>query len=266
MCDRTVWLRLLNQTAEFSEEKLEELFNFVLDKRRAITQIRRAELMPEVVRVAANKFPSSHPHDRRGSPPKIIWTVEGWGTSETLEANNLERLKDVATAVRINFTILEVQELDIRSRIGINNLKMIADHVKQQGVKLASFEMYETRCHLAAFNETFLSLCKMSIRWKVQRLTVQTMTMSGYGWLKLDDLAGGSLDNGHIGHLAVCKTGEQVNLNALKRVWEIADEMLYIHDWLAGDRIQGPGGRGEEREAVWQRVIDFFFLHDNNDD
>ena len=257
MCDRTVWLRLLNQTAEFSEEKLEELFKFVRENRRA-------ELMPEVVRVAASKFPSSHPHDRRGSPPKIIWTVEGWGTSETLEANNLKMLKDVATAVRINFTILEVQEMD--SWIAVNNLKMITDHVKQQGIKLASFEMYETRCHLAAFNETFLSLCKMSIRWKVQRLTAQTMTMSGYGWLKLDDLVGGSLDNGHIGHLAVCKTGEQVNLNALKRVWEIADEMLYIHDWLAGDRIQGPGGRGEEREAVWQRVIDFFFLHDNNDD
>ena len=90
MCDRTVWLRLLNQTAEFSEEKLEELFKFVRENRRA-------ELMPEVVRVAASKFPSSHPHDRRGSPPKIIWTVEGWGTSETLEANNLERLKDVAS-------------------------------------------------------------------------------------------------------------------------------------------------------------------------
>ena len=130
MCDRTVWLRLLNQTAEFSEEKLEELFKFVRENRRA-------ELMPEVVRVAASKFPSSHPQDRRGSPPKIIWTVEGWGTSETLEANNLKMLKDVATAVRINFTILEVQEMDIRNGIVVNNLKMIADHVKQQGIKLA---------------------------------------------------------------------------------------------------------------------------------
>ena len=183
MCDRTVWLRLLNQTAEFSEEKLEELFKFVRENRRA-------ELMPEVVRVAANKFPSSHPHDRRGSPPKIIWTVEGWGTSETLEANNLERLKDVATAVRINLTILEVQEMDSWNRIAVNNLKMITDHVKQQDIKLASFEMGAIGYNHPAHNETFLPLCKMSISWKVQSLTVQTM--SRYGWLKLDDLAGGS--------------------------------------------------------------------------
>ena len=86
-----------------------------------------------------------------------------------------------------------------------------------------------------------------------------------------------ALDNGHIGRLQVFKIldpdsgPEQVNLNALERVWEMADEMS-IRDWLAtGDWIQVTGGRGEDREAAWQRVIDFFLQGDddadsNNDD
>ena len=107
MCDHKVWLHLLKQTAEFSKEKLEELVDFVPEKRRP-------ELMPEVLRAAASKLPSSDP---RSSPIKIIWTVQDWGAPETLDmmgghlgacSNNLKELQTVAKAVRINFTILEV--------------------------------------------------------------------------------------------------------------------------------------------------------------
>ena len=76
MCDHVVWLHLLKQTVEFSKEKLEVLVNFVPENRRS-------ELMPEVVRAAARKFPSSDPG--RGSPVKIIWTVQGFDAPETMD-------------------------------------------------------------------------------------------------------------------------------------------------------------------------------------
>ena len=108
MCDRVVWLHLLKQTVEFSKEKLKQLFNFVPESRRP-------ELMPELLRAAASKFPSSDPRIH-GSPVKIIWTVQGSGALETMDmkdsndvGTNLKELSSVAKAVRINFTILEVQ-------------------------------------------------------------------------------------------------------------------------------------------------------------
>ena len=114
MCDRVVWLHLLKQIEEFPKEKLQELVNFVRENRRS-------ELMPEVLRAAASKFPSSDP--RRGSLLKIIWTVQGWGAPKTMDMegyvaghknfySNVEELKNVAKTVGVNFTILEVQGLD----------------------------------------------------------------------------------------------------------------------------------------------------------
>ena len=79
VCDRVVWLHLLKQTAEFSKEKLEELVKFVPKKGRG-----RSELMAEVLRTAASKFPPSYEYDpeyeegpRPLCPAKILWTVEG---------------------------------------------------------------------------------------------------------------------------------------------------------------------------------------------
>ena len=113
MCDGLVWLHLLKQTTEFSNETLEGLVGFVPKNRRSV-------LMPEVLRAAASKFPSSDP--RRGSLLKIIWTVQGWGAPKTMDMegyvaghknfySNVEELKNVAKTVGVNFTILEVQGL-----------------------------------------------------------------------------------------------------------------------------------------------------------
>ena len=46
-----VWLHLLKQTTEFSKKTLEGLVDFVPENRRS-------ELMPEVLRTAARRFPS----------------------------------------------------------------------------------------------------------------------------------------------------------------------------------------------------------------
>ena len=79
--------------------------------------------------------------------------------------------------------------------------------------------------------------------------------------LKLNDMAGSSLDNGHINILAIHMRGRvQVTLNALKRVWEIADQMHIFNQNVLD--LEVGGGRGEDREAAWQLVLNF--LHGNN--
>ena len=279
VCDHMVWLHLLKQTVEFSKEKLEVLVNFVPENRRS-------ELMPEVVRAAARKFPSSDPG--RGSPVKIIWTVQGFDAPETMDMegymegytegvmepdtveymedfpysprvnnfySNVEKLKDVAKAVRIDFTILEVQGLESSFLTTWNNLKMIVDHVEQQDEKLANFEMIGIGFS-PFLDEVFFSLQRLSKKWKVKEVGVDVDD--------LEDLAASSLDNGHIVSLSFnWYWGEPVNLNALQRVWEISDEMEINGTY----EVFLKGGRGEDCKEAWQSVIDFFLrVNGNNND
>ena len=201
-----------------------------------------------------------HPFPEVGegkNPIKIIWTLQGWAAPETLlycdyNNNNLEEFTDVAKAVRTTPTILEVQGLS--SLVSLKNLKRITDLVEQQGEKLASCEW--TGLDLYVNTDEFFVLQRMSMKWKASRLKVSV----GGGWnRKLAEFAGSSLDNGHIGSLVVTWYQEQgaVNLTALKRVWEIADEMR-IHKNRFDLLLNVGGGRGEDRDEAWQLVLNLF--------
>ena len=284
MCDGLVWLHLLKQTTEFSKKTLEGLVDFVPENRRS-------ELMPEVLRTAARRFPSFEAlrasqaplsaSVRRGpclltgqNPAKIIWTLKGWSAAETFSMegniddvkeyytyngyykykghyfNNLKEFTDVAKAVRIAPTILEVQGYTTGA-----NLKRITDLVEQQGEKLASCEWTDLCTSFG--KEVFFALQRMSMKWKVKMAKVSAGI--GGNYIELAALAGSSLDNGHIGSLVVIWNEEQVNfLPALKRVWEIADEMhIRRHHW-AQDQLEVGGGRGEDSEEAWLLVLNFF--------
>ena len=176
----------------------------------------------------------------------------------------MKELKNVAKAVGINFSILEVQGFDSPLhftacfRTTCNNFKMIADHVEQQDEKLANFEVIAMGMN-QTLNETFFLLQRMSMKWKVQEVEVIVGSLPNRPLIKLDHLAGSSLlDKGHIGILYVDWYREPVSLNALKRVWEISDEM-YINE-----KVKLKGGRGEDGEAAWQHVIDYFLRVDGN--
>ena len=151
-------------------------------------------------------------------------------------------------AVRIAPTILEVQGYTTGA-----NLKRITDLVEQQGEKLASCEWTDL-C-----KEVFFALQRMSMKWKVQEVEVIVGSRPNRPLIKLDHLAGSSLlDKGHIGILYVDWYREPVSLNALKRVWEISDEM-YINE-----KVKLKGGRGEDREAAWQHVTDYLLRINGN--
>merc|ERR1712025_893931 len=101
----------------------------------------------------------------------------------------------------------------------------------------------------------------MSMKWKVERCSV-SMSCIGNGGLNVANLAGSSLHNGHIGCLDVKGWSwmlEEGNPEVLKRVWEIADEMVIFNEML-----KVGGGKGEDREKSWQRVLDFFSNNDSD--
>ena len=56
---------------------------------------------------------------------------------------------------------------------------------------------------------------------------------------------------------------------SLKRVWQIADEMLIFHGFPRNQEpvqlLKVRGGRGEDPEAGWKTVLNFF-LHGNNNE
>ena len=276
VCDHMVWVHLLKQITEFPKERLEELFNFV-------PEVQRSELMPEVLRAAASKLPSYRPPlQRNPNPMKIVWTLQGRGALETLDIKGSDgyvdhyykELKNVAKAVRTSFIILEVHW----SPALWEDLKMIANHVKVQGQKLGKFELSKIGWRHGPHphpphpisNKTFFSLCTMSMNWKVHEVEVG---VASDFLLKLDLLAGSSLENGHIGRLTVFKEKERVDLTALKRVWQISDELLICKGFPYRQEpyprpvqlVKVGGGRGEDQEAVWQTVLDFFLRGNNND-
>ena len=252
MCDRKVWVHLLNQTEKFPLKKLKELVNFVPEKSRL-------DLMPEVLKAAASKFPSSE----RENPAKIIWTVRGCpGAPQTMDMkpNNVEKLQIVAKTVGVSFNILKVESFSFSP----GYFAVIANYVELQGEKLENFEgdQIDTK-------EDFFLLQRMSMRWKLKCVRVDLGGWVATARLKLNDLAGSSLDNVHINMLAVHMKGRvQVSLNALKRVWEIADQMRILNYSIFNYSLQPVldlevgGGRGEDREAAWQLVLNF--LHGNN--
>ena len=165
--------------------------------------------------------------------------------------NNLKEFTDVAKAVRTTPTILEVQGLPgVTAR---DNLKRITNLVEQQGEKLASCEWTNVDPYFS--KEAFFPLQRMSMKWKANRVEV----MVGISGNHLADLAGSSLVNGHIGSLVVNYFVGQVDLTALKRVWEIADEMHICRFHLLYEVLNVGGGRGEDREEAWQLVLNFFF-------
>ena len=270
-----VWFHLIKQIGQFPKERLEELVHFV-------PEARRSELMPEVLRSAASKFPAFHPLAAQRTP-KLTWTVPGCGAPETSGIQGSDgyvnhfykKLKNVAKLLGINFTIVEVNW----SPTEWTSLKIIAKHVKQQGKKLASFEMNKIGAHRPPWgphpyrphpisNKTFFSLSMMSMNWKVNVVEVGVDCMFMF---KLDHLADSSLENGHIGRLEIYKEKEEVDLTVLKRVWQITDEMLIYNGYpsrgypIPVQMLKVRGGKGEDPEAVWQTVLNFF-LHGNNNE
>ena len=136
VCDQEVWRHLL-RGVDFTEERLEELRLFGLG---LFGIDRTLEMMPEVVKEAAQRFalPSPIP----GWVKVTISIQKTWGIPKALELDGrgLEELTKVAEAVGASFTITEVQAFRGLNFLVLPILRLIAAHLAQQEEILTKLE------------------------------------------------------------------------------------------------------------------------------
>ena len=176
VCDREVWVPLLQGIDNFSKEKVEELARLGSNG--------SPEMKAEVVKAAASKMkPSDHRY-----MINIKVSVKGWGdTPDTVEVDgeamkepNMEvgtgnlTLSWVASTVGASFTI---QELHCSRSISDVKTKLIlsrcAEHVKRQGAKMEHLELVglPRKCTPTGTRKTlFFDLLKLSKKWKIMYL------------------------------------------------------------------------------------------------
>ena len=248
VCDPKVWVHLLNGTAAFPSEKIEELVNLAGKKRNL-------KMMVELLASAAKKF--SGPMKSDNPQMEIVWAVRGsWSlVSTNLELqsnryNNVEEFFNVAKAVGVinDLRILRVKCYEPDFAVCRPTLKMVLNHVEQQGRKLSYLRLPSVDLCSRPVKELFLPLLRVTKKWWVRWLDL--------GWdLVCDDIVNMPLDGGHIRHLYVFKRRKQLNLDLLRRVWTIATQMRFrgpnVHHFIEVRGGQGPN----QGEGAWQNVV-----------
>ena len=149
--------------------------------------------------------------------------------------HNLEELTGVAQTVGAKFILEEVEcfwPIDRIWRI----LQKIISHVEDQKVMLAYTEL----SHVWKISPCELLLLGVTKRWKIGNF---------YG-RSLADFPTDILAVGQIERLDII--GKEVdNLDALKRIWEISANVTIYDGTTIG------GGRGENPDAEWHKVLSF---------
>ena len=221
VCDREVWVCLLQGIDSFSKEKVEELARFGSNG--------SPEVKAEVVKAAGRKM---KPSDRMYRI-SIRVSVTGWGgATDTFEVDG-DALRElttrgahltltkVASMVGSSFTIQEVHCSKSISNVSAELiLARCAEHVKQQADKMDYLELTSLPRGCApngARKELFFTLLKLSRSWEIKHLD----------WFPHGSyLAGLSGDTnigaGNILLLTMDRGLQSVKLNDLKKLWSIS--------------------------------------------
>ena len=265
VCDREVWVRLLEGIDNFSKEKVEELARFGSCNGSM-------EMKAEVVKAAASKMKVSD--NRYRVDVKV--SVKGWGdTPDTFEVDgdsigeatdeyaflwedkseNLALAK-VASTVGASFTIEEVHCNKSISNEELT-LSRCLKHVKQQGAKMEHLELVGLPRKSPPFGvrkKLFFNLLKQSKKWKIMYLdwfphgsylaglsgdtnisTGQFIKSIPFKLLSSTVISQGirewaeTISAGNIRSLFMDKGLESVSLKALKKLWRISDQVNILH-------------------------------------
>ena len=235
--DRKVWVLLLRRIDNFSKEKVEELARFGSNG--------SPEMKAEVVKAAASKM---KPSDNRYRVDVKV-SVKGWGdTPDTFEVDGDSigeavqelTLTRIASIVGASFTIEEV-----RCNKSISNaettLSRCGKHVEQQeDDKMEYLELVglPRGCRpYGSKKKLFLELLRLSKNWKIQYLDwfphgSFLVGLSGDANIRTAwYISGGiqewaqTISNGNITSLFMYKGLEAVNLEDLKKLWMISDQV-----------------------------------------
>ena len=265
VCDREIWRHLLKKAEVFNKDMLGELKAFKGTKGGP-------EMMPEVVIEAARRILFSPlpltgpiPSPREGGDwnqekrVRVQVTIEGgWGNSDTFDVDgkHLEELIGVAQEVGVGITLKEVEESPpvvepVVVPVGLNEdmgdiLRVIVAHLQQQQEKLEKLKLFQFVFPLLQFSK----------RWEIYALALPQ---------DLDDfwptLANISTSDGHICKLMAPPLTwlplRAVELNTLRRLWEISDEMTAFHTGTINVQVFSGGRESHlDLDAEWQRILE----------
>ena len=258
LCDRVVWRHLL-KGVNFTKEMMEEL--------RVLGQglfgiSGSPEMMPEVVKEAAQRFPVKY-QDFLGNI-KIVIAIQSWGEPETFEVdgNKLEELTRVADAVGAKFVIKSLEESEIGGLVFEKPFFTLIDaHIAQQEEGLLD-KLELDKVSLPGgwmdFRKFFFNLQRASREWSVQELIV-------YKRMDFATLArySGSLHTVNTLHFRAHYKLEARWQDDVKRVWRKCNK--FVFRIISGpinhtpDDVEFLGGKEGGGDAEWQRILQLVF-------
>ena len=257
VCDREVWSHLVKGLDLTKKEQLVELWLFGLG---LFGVSGSPEMMPEVLKGAVKRFPVFEGVFKQLLVNVTVTiAIQSWGAPDTfdLDGDNLEKLIRVSETLGAEFTITEVHDSETHVAGGLlanqSTFRLIAAHIAQQKERLSKLELTKVNLSLPPMHKLFFDLLGASNEWSVQNLIL-------YKRKDFETLARNSA-NGSIStlHLRVhFRLPPQARLqDDVKRVWRITDKVLFR--LLYAPDIEIGGGKGEDTEAEWQRMLEVVF-------
>ena len=250
MGDREVWVAHLQGIAQFSKQVVEKLARFGANG--------SPEMMGEVLKAAATRLQISGETALR-----IKVSVQGWGDPVTvnLAGQNLEILTSVARVVGAELIVEEViQKCPIQTRVEFLNIgvevdkivQIIVSHMENQKERLVYTEFNQVYLGTTTADDLFLPLLKVSKMWKVGMLVA--VFAPSLARFPTDVVAAGQIGKMHI----MGQKLEVDNLDALRRFWEVTAKLIIHHGGVLTTTVGG--GKGENPDADWQRVLDIHLV------
>ena len=174
---------------------------------------------------------------------------------------NFEDLTVVARGVGAKLTVEEVilkcswpSGVLTRDKI----VQGIVSHLENQKEQLVYTEFIQVYLGTPAAYDLFFPLLKVSKKWKVGMLVA--VFAPSLARFPTDVVAAGQIGKMHI----MGQKLEMDNLDALRRFWEVTAKLIIHHGGVLTTTVGG--GKGENPDADWQRVLDFLLMPSEDED
>ena len=236
---------------DFTKEKMEELRRFGVSG--------SPEMMPEVVKEAAQRFPAL-------GNIKIAIAIQSWGNPKTFEVDgkNLKEVTRVADAIGAKFVIKSLKESesrDLAGQLGYQKpvFTLIEAHIAQQEERVLALELHKVSIPggYLDFRKFFFNLQRASREWSVQDLIV---------YKRMDFATLASYTGGRNASINTLHFRAHYKLEArwqedVKRVWRITNKFVFriINSGIPDVEFLGGKGEGGGGDAEWQRILQIVF-------
>jgi hypothetical protein len=255
--DHVAGLGCLQGITQFSKEVVEKLAIFQTNGRPG--------MMGKVLKAAASRMKVSGK-----TAVRVKVSVQGWEDPATMDLPG-ENLVHLTRLARVVGAELIVEEVECSRPIGgrrrytrasreevevYKSLKVIVSHMENQKKPLAYTEFNHVHLGSSTEDDLCIRLLKVSKKWKVGEFV--TLFAPSEARFPTDVLAAGQIDQ-----MRIWK-GARGSLEVVRRFWEITAQMIIYSHAGGGQETTVGGGKRENPDADWQRVLDI--LEDDDED